>query len=58
LGFAVGYVLPSALEVERFFAWMHHFRRLVTRWDYHIENVLDFVQLAFTSCSGVYDEGE
>lgn len=33
-------------RVERLFAWMHHFRRLVTRWEYYIENFLGFVQLA------------
>jgi transposase len=33
-------------RVERLFAWMHNFRRLVTRWEYHIENFLGFVQLA------------
>lgn len=33
-------------KVERLFAWMHNFRRLVTRWDYHIENFLGFVHLA------------
>ena len=33
-------------KVERLFAWMHHFRLLVTRWEYHIENFLGFVQLA------------
>jgi len=33
-------------NVERLFAWMHNFRRLVTRWEYHIENFLGFVQLA------------
>ena len=33
-------------RVERLFAWMHHFRRLVTRWEYHIENFPGFVQLA------------
>lgn len=33
-------------KVERLFAWIHHFRRLVTRWEYHIENFLGFVQLA------------
>lgn len=33
-------------KVERFFAWMHNFRRLVTRWEFHIENFLGFVQLA------------
>jgi len=32
-------------KVERLFAWMHTFRRLVTRWEYHIENFLGFVQL-------------
>ena len=25
---------------------MHNFHRLVTRWEYHIENLLGFVQLA------------
>ena len=33
-------------KVERFFAWFHSFRRLVTRWEYHIENFLGFVHLA------------
>jgi transposase len=33
-------------KVERLFAWMQNFRRLVTRWEYHIENFLGFVQLA------------
>lgn len=33
-------------RVERLFAWMHHFRRLVTRWEYHIDNFLGFVRLA------------
>jgi transposase len=33
-------------KVERLFAWMHNFRRLVTRWEYHIENFLNFVHLA------------
>jgi transposase len=33
-------------RVERLFAWMHTFRRLVTRWEYHIENFLGFVRLA------------
>ena len=32
-------------KVERLFAWMHNFRRLVTRWEYHIENFLGFVHL-------------
>jgi transposase len=33
-------------KVERLFAWMHNFRRLVTRWEYHVENFLGFVHLA------------
>jgi transposase len=33
-------------KVERLFAWMHNFRRLVTRLEYHIENFLGFVHLA------------
>jgi transposase len=33
-------------RVERLFAWMHNFRRLVTRWEHHIENFLGFVHLA------------
>ena len=32
-------------RVERLFAWLHNFRRLVTRWEYHIENFLGFVHL-------------
>ncbi|WP_202901706.1 IS5 family transposase [Bryobacter aggregatus] len=32
-------------RVERLFAWLHHFRRLVTRWEYHVENFLGFVRL-------------
>ena len=33
-------------KVERLFAWMHNFRRLVTRWEFHIQNFLGFVHLA------------
>jgi transposase len=33
-------------KVERLFAWMQNYHRLVTRWEYHIENFLGFVQLA------------
>jgi transposase len=40
-------------KVERLFAWMHNFRRLVARWEYHIENFLGFVHLACTCCSGM-----
>jgi transposase len=32
-------------RVERLFAWLHWFRRLVIRWEYHAENFLGMVQL-------------
>lgn len=32
-------------KVERFFAWLFQFRRLVTRWEYHALNFLGFAQL-------------
>jgi len=32
-------------KMERLFAWLHNFRRIVTRWDYHLEIFLGFVQL-------------
>jgi len=32
-------------RVERLFAWLQWFRRLVTRWEYHIENFLGMVRL-------------
>ena len=32
--------------VERLFAWLHNFRRLITRHDYKMQNYLGFVQLA------------
>ena len=31
--------------VERLLAWLQHFRRLVTRYEYHAANFLAFVQL-------------
>ena len=31
-------------KIERLFAWLHNFRRIVTRWDYKIEFYLAFVQ--------------
>jgi len=37
---------PALWKVERLFAWMQNFCRLVTRWEYHIENFLGFVHLA------------
>jgi transposase len=32
-------------RVERLFAWLHWFRRLVIRWEYHAANFLGMVQL-------------
>jgi transposase len=32
-------------KVERLFAWLHNFRRLVTRWEFHADNFLGFVRL-------------
>lgn len=33
-------------KVERFFAWLQNYRRIVTRWEYHAENFLGFIHLA------------
>jgi transposase len=33
-------------KVERLFAWLQNFRRLVVRYEYHVENFFGFVQLA------------
>jgi len=33
-------------RIERLCAWLHNFRRVVTRWDYQPKNYLGFVQLA------------
>jgi len=32
-------------KVERFFAWLLNFRRLVVRYEYHLENFLAMIQL-------------
>ena len=32
-------------RVVRLFAWLHHFRRLVIRWEYHVENFFGMVRL-------------
>ena len=32
-------------KIERLFAWLHNFRRLVTRWERKAQNFLGFVQL-------------
>jgi transposase len=33
-------------KIERLFAWLHNSRRLVTRWEYHVENFLGMLHLA------------
>ncbi len=33
-------------KIERLFAWLHNWRRAVTRWEYHADNFLGFLQLA------------
>ena len=33
-------------KIERFFAWLHNSRRLVTRWEYYAENFLTMLHLA------------
>ena len=33
-------------RIERLFAWLHNSRRLVTRWEYHVDNFLGMLQLA------------
>ncbi len=33
-------------KVERLFAWLQNYRRLVTRFEYHVENFLAFLKLA------------
>jgi transposase len=33
-------------KVERLFAWLHNFRRMVVRYEYHPENFLGLVHLA------------
>jgi len=35
-------------KVERLFAWMQNFRRLVVRYEYHADNFLALVQLGFS----------
>jgi transposase len=32
-------------KIERLFAWLGNFRRLLHRWNYHLENYTGFVQL-------------
>jgi transposase len=35
-------------HIERLFAWMHNFRRIVVRYEYHVDNFLAFAHLACT----------
>jgi transposase len=32
-------------RIERLFAWLGNFRRLVIRWEYHLENFLGMLHL-------------
>jgi hypothetical protein len=32
--------------IERLFAWLHNSRRLVTRWERHVDNFLGMLHLA------------
>jgi transposase len=33
-------------KVERFFAWMQNYRRIVVRYEYHLDNFTGFIHLA------------
>jgi transposase len=33
-------------KIERLFAWLYNFRRLVVRYEYHADNYFGFIQLA------------
>jgi transposase len=33
-------------KIERLFAWLHNFRRLVTRWERHVDNFVAMLHLA------------
>jgi transposase len=33
-------------KIERLFAWLHNSRRLVTRWERHVDNFLGLLHLA------------
>jgi transposase len=35
-------------KVERLFAWLQNYRRLVVRYEYHVENFLSMVLLGYT----------
>lgn len=33
-------------KVERFFAWLNNYRRVIVRWEFHVANYLGFLHLA------------
>lgn len=33
-------------KIERFFAWIQNYRRIVVRYEYHLDNFLGFIHLA------------
>ncbi len=37
---------PRRWKIERLFAWLHNFRRVVTRWEFHADNFLAMLHLA------------
>ena len=39
--------VTSRDRVERLFAWLQNFRRLVVRYEYHLKNFLAMIQLAY-----------
>jgi transposase len=39
-------LLKRRWKIERLFAWLHNSRRVVTRWERHVENYLGMVHLA------------
>jgi transposase len=43
---AVGLADRRRWKVERLFAWLHNFRRLVTRWERHVDNFVGMLHFA------------
>jgi transposase len=42
-------------KVERLFAWLQNYRRIVLRYERHSENFLCYTSLVASSCCGVYE---
>jgi transposase len=42
---AVRFVARRRWTIERLFAWLHNSRRLVTRWERHVDNFLGLLHL-------------